>query len=560
LSEDDKPTGGVVLSSNIGIGGSAADVAAAPKHRILVLGDFGGRCDLAPVPVELAELIDLPARLGVRVQMTVPDHLGVRPAIGVDVAVAALRELDPARFVARVPEVARADALLNAGTAGTADDALSALVAALRETVPSRAPERAPPASPPEDDGAIDRLLDMIDLPPSAAPRDDAAKAAVSALIGAVSSRPVAARPSASPAAVALVARQKREITSHDRFRAVETAWRGLRRLASATERSQAVEIVLREAARDDLVSAADALARDEAADGHVRAPLAAVIVAGAFTSAPGDLAILQALAAAGASLDVPVIVSLDDGFLGVEPLDVARRDSPATLLDAPAFDAWRGLRASGNQLCAVFNAPLLRAETDIAPALYGEPALLLGAIVVRSIVSTGWPGTIEGPAAAVGGLDVAELLVGTRRIAAPLRAVFEIQAARQLAGAGITVLTCRPDRDQAFIGAAAMVGGGALPTGPQDEAQGPPGLATALVYARLSRLLQDRLPDLVRGRPLDEAARLCTLWLAAQLAETGQGARAIASPAEDGRSLDIELRFGRDVLAGAHVSLSVDL
>ncbi len=171
----------------------------------------------------------------------------------------------------------------------------------------------------------------------------------------------------------------------------------------------------------------------------------------------------------------------------------------PGALLESPAYNAWRGLRQRDESqwLAALWNDVLLREESGVAPALWGEPAIMAAALLLRSVAKTGWPSEILGPDVALTGLNVATTDIGAGRTAAiPLRALITYDAARSLAQSGITALAARPDRDHVFLVSApklfmtpAIAG---MPTA--TKRAGPPALPYHLVTARFQQALSELL------------------------------------------------------------------
>lgn len=556
--------GGVHVIGGFGSGAVPRTLPDLPGHRLLIIGAFGGRGDGVPIPVEHATLMGLPERLGVTIAADIPNRLGgSAPALAIRIPIKTLRDLDPRRVAELVPVFADAEALLSGKASAAGDpDHLSELRRLMRASpAPEAAPTTsAPPSpSPPPGDDAVDRILGMVDAGPAHAA--EPARAAVSAFVSAISaSSRAAATAGAESAASELLSRQKHDLLGHDAWLMVEARWRGLKLLMASVDARARIAVEVVDTAR---ASMAELLAGriKQAVETADAAPVAAIVVLGAFGSSPRELDELDRIALAGADLGVPLLVSLDADVFGIDPHRVGLMDEPAALLDSPAFNAWRGLRSrpEGQAVAAFWNDVLLRLPEADAPALLGEPALIAASLIARSIATTGWPSEILASSGAIGGLDVMEVPAsGGRPVAIPLRSHVNPDAARNLARAGVGVLVSRPDRDQAFLIEAPMVG---EPAASEEDRQARRfGLGIALGRARLANLLEGAVPGLVAGRSMEDAAVMAQQWLEALLSSTGQGHRVRVTAPPGTRTLDIALEFGRDVMAGYALALEIGI
>lgn len=553
--------GGVHVIGGFGSGAIPRALPELPGHRLVIVGDFGGRGDGVPTPVEHAALMGLPEKLGVTIRADIPNLLGgSAPALAIRIPVRTLRDLDPRRIAELVPVFAEAEALLGGKATASGDpDHLSELRRLMRAgpavPVAASSPATLPPSPPGDDD--VDRILGMVDTGPEAEP----ARAAVSAFVSVISASSRApATSGAASAASDLFHRQKSNLFSHDAWLVVEARWRGLKLLMASVDARVHIAVEVVDTPRAGIAELLSGRIKPslEAADAP---PVAAIVILGAFGSAPRELEELDRIALAGADLGAPLLVSLDAGIFGSDPQRVGIMDEPAALVDTPAFDAWRGLRSrpEGQAVAAFWNDVLLRLPDGAAPALFGEPAIIAAGLVARSIAETGWPSEILASAGAIGGLEVMEVPAGGGRpVAIPLRCHVNPDAARNLAKAGIGVLVSRPDRDQAFLLEAPMV---AEPTPSAEDRQARRyGLGLALGKARLTRLLEDALPGLVAGRPMEDAAVTVQHWLEALMSSTGQGHRAQVGVVPGTRTLDIALGFGRDVMAGYALAMEIEI
>jgi hypothetical protein len=539
--------GGTIVSSHFGAGLGPVSRPPLPPSRILVIGDFGGAARGELVTVDAADLTSLPGRLGVDITCDVPNLLGEGgPTLRLTFPIAALRDLDPARAARLEPTLARAMAV----AAGAADD--SPAFARLRPAVGAPDQTTTRPlettAAAPDDDGALDRLMGMVDVR-EAAP--DPAKAAVSAFLSGVTRSPAAAAGSASnQAAAGLVDRQMRLAFATPAWRDTEARWAGLKLILDHVQREAPLRVDLCEVGRSEIPTVLQRLASVQPED----TTLLGIIVAGRFSTHPGDFVLLRAIAEACETLGAPAFVSLQGGWFGCPAGEAGRSDAPAQLIDDPAHDPWRGLIATpaGAYLAAFWNGPIVKDAQDIRDTLYGEPAMLAGAVLAARMGAQGWPRNLAGPDAAVGGLGVATQRSGGRDVASPLEALVDLAAAGDLRRIGINAFVGQPNRDIAFLIHATTAAGSQAAAGAEAS------LNHALAGARLMGLMASQLPQVLAGRTPTDAADAVAAWLGDLVASTGPGREATVT--RSGDHLDLRIRLGADVAANADFSFEIAL
>lgn len=566
MTTDGQPTGGVQV--NGGFGGLSARpraIAARPRFELVVAGDFGGPRQQTLIDATGEDIASLLAGFGARARFDVPNRLGTEPpALAIDLKLAALRDLDPKTLAGRVPQLVRAQEIagqfarsraLDGAAQGPAFSLLTAEL--LRQLPPARTPAApALAAAAPADDGALDRLLGMVEVPAAPGP-GDSAESALSAFIGANARREPA--PAGTGDSPALIARQAQDIADHPAWRRIEAVWRGLRLILSARGREAKPGIRLWDVAGDALAAslAGEAFAQALQEDGE--APRwGAILVLGAHDATAKDLATLKRLAAAGEALRLPVIVSLAPGFFCRPPAEVAAMDNPAALLDGPAHAAWRGLRAAPESrwLFACWNDLVLRAGAGDEP-LHGEAGLVAAAQIVASLGRTGWPTEILGGESPLEGLELAEVPARAGRSAAiPLRALLDPGIARDLAGDGLVCPVCRADRDQAWLVRAASVHDhGKVWEEERAAMEGFAGLSFRFVSGLLEAVCQDALAGLPRRASGAEAAAMIAQALRDALDGSGPGAAVAVTPqgadGEATRAFEVSVTLGRDVMGG---------
>ena len=106
-----------------------------------------------------------------------------------------------------------------------------------------------------------------------------------------------------------------------------------------------------------------------EYAHGAARTPLAAVLLDHAVEATSGDLLALGDLAASGASLQVPVVVSAAPSFFGLDaPTDFSRLPPTSALLQQPEYAAFRSRRTRPDAAFLTLAVPLPCSATATAP------------------------------------------------------------------------------------------------------------------------------------------------------------------------------------------------
>jgi hypothetical protein len=548
MTGDEAPEGGIHLGLRFGpIVAPAAAPAEQPVldigFRLIVVGDFGGRGDGVPVEADGADIAALMRRLDATVSFDVPNRLAdAPPALGVRLPLASLRDLDPATLADRIPEIARArTAALVAGPGGTAT-----------------APPVAASASTPAGDD-FDRLLGLVDLPARAP--EATAGAALSAFIAA-GAKP-AATPSAPIASSPVIEAQLRAVASHPRWLAVEAAWRSLRLILGAAGSRPSTRVFVCDLAAD--ADLADVLGAEAFAAALPSGDdLGAVVFLAAFGPSPRDLDHLDLVAATADRHGLPAIVTLSADFFGRPPEVVAAMDNPATLLEAPALAAWRGLTArdEAGWLFPTWNDVVLRPAAGPAPVLWGGAGAALASRVLASLADSGFPTEVIGAEACLRGLDLVETTGPDHRpVALPVRAAVGVDVARLLGSEGIGCLVARPDRDRAwFLRAPAAA---AIDLGCELD---PPALTAFadLPFRFVSTLIEARLQAAVatvEGAAAAQAAAAIAAALRDLVDASGPGGDVAVVPvgeADGERRFEVTVTLGAAVMGGFAFSLEL--
>jgi type VI secretion system protein ImpC len=460
------------------------------------------------------------------VEVSVENHLGEAPArLSVTLEVDRLDALTPGGLAQRVPALRRARALRDAladarasrdalrqrlrEEAGMGEAEADALVQALA------AGARGEPSS--GGDSALDRLLGLVDFegngaPPAASPSGSVLDTLVGAVSGSESAeidRAAAGRLAAD--LDARLARQTDALLNAPEVRALEAAWRGLKFLVDRADFRGGLRLEVLAASKEDL---GGALVRDvlwpEHEHGAERPPLAAIVLGHAYGHTPPEVEALADLASTGASLQVPVVASVDAAFFGFErPTDLSRLPVLRQHLATEAYLGFRKLRQSPDaQFLTLATPPFLLREPHAlgggeqeTGTLWGGGALLAGAALLAAHMRTGWPCRLAEQ-------RVEDLPVRKTRMGAlPLAASFSDRYIADFAEAGVFAFRGALNRDHAEPGLPAVVrqpDRDAEPADARAHATLPAAVFSALAAHRVLRV-QEELTGMEEG-PAAEA------------------------------------------------------
>lgn len=583
---------------------------------MLVLGDFGGAPDAAaPRTLDKDDIAEFLKSCAEELSVEVPNRLADEPArLEVRLRVSALEDFTPAGLARQLPflasglrlrdrlkDLARGEitlAALEAEAAGTAGG--GAFAEALRLCREAHAPGSGPGATPkrasaepraapggPRDD-AIDRILGIV----SGASDPEADARAERALERFVSEATAGNRRRRAPAGVAraialserVLGAQIDEILHHPLVQEREALWRGLTFLVRRADFRAGIAVEVLNAPRDRVLDVLREHVLVAEAEGVSDAPIALLVAAFEIVNRPADLDWLQALGEAGERLQAPVLVAAGPGFFGLDS-GAAAGELPYVggLLGQPQFAKWRALRdkEASRWLCIAFNRFLLRpphgAERRRSLGLsesvdrhedylWGDPVWAVASLIAASVARCGWPtemtGAVDGR---IEGLDLYAADRGPGRpMQIPLAAAIPDRLAEDLAEAGITALTCRPERDSAYVMRA--------PTLHRPEVYGDTRATAAsramarlpyqLLAARIAAKVARNRASLTAGKGPEEIGWALERFLWELVAGTGAGAAVEVGVARDaaraGRPVaEIRLRTGAAVLNGAEVALT---
>jgi type VI secretion system protein ImpC len=525
--------------------------------------------------LDSADLDSVLRELRPSIEVSVTNYLGGEgPRIPVDITVDAMAAFTPDGLAARVPLIRSArlmrDALRDARAgkvdrgqlqhrleeAGMRDDTAAQLVAAL-------APRQPGSEGGPAGGDALARILGLVDFDGNTAPASSAPSAAGSALdslVKAVSEQPADVdREEVDRALGDLERRLGAQIASifeDAEFRRLEAAWRGLKFLADRAHFRGGIRLQVLPASRDQLPAALHhQVLMPEYESGSSRAPLAAVVIDHAFGASARDLEELEELAALGASLQVPVVTSVDAEFFGYDqPTDLSRLAVLRQHLATDTYIRFRKLRERPDAQFLALALPsfVLREQHEgagwrEASYLWGGGALLAAAAILGSHREAGWPTHL-------GDRRVENLVVRKTRMGAlPLAASFADRMAAELAESGFLAFRAPLNRDHAMAAFPATVKRpeASDPAGARAQATLSSAVFSALAAHRILRV-QDELAGMDAAEASAELDRRMRSFLGA--GDLPEDAVTIQELDEhetaDARVFGVRLRPPRKVLA----------
>jgi type VI secretion system ImpB/VipA family protein len=481
-----------------------------------------------------------------RVDLVLRERKALRPN-EIAEQVPALRALVDARRVVQdvasgrlPPDAARAQLARILPRPSWAD----ALVSEVR-TAPApqpRAPEPAParaPAAPASSRGngggksGLDSLLDMVDVSAEPPPESAAPTPGSSELSRVVAAVARSARPGTGARAVVGTAPERLErafrnlldsILRHPEVRRLEGAWRGLRLLVEHVERRSGVEVDVLCAGRE---AVSDALRRLGEPEGD-RPPVDLVVIDQRIEPTAIDLALLEKWAGLAETLLAPIVVAGHPTMLGLDSVErIGRSTSALSTTEDPRAIAVRAVSAheSSRWVAVVLNDPLVRAPHTTATSrqtqppfeedpndpdayVFTNPGFVVAALCARSHARVHWPTAITGARdGVVGNLPVRTVRERGAEAAIPLQTAPSEDAVREVARAGLVMLTCAPNNDSAILTRASMLHRDKGGTAPASAT-----LGDQLFVGRFARAVQQvagAIPQDTEPRAAEEVAAI---------------------------------------------------
>jgi type VI secretion system protein ImpC len=440
---------------------------------------------------------------------------------------------------------------------------------------PAASPKAAPPAPAPAADpggkSGLEALFDMVDVsaqpdpaPPSVAP--DAAGSEIARMVQAVAR---SARPARAARAVVGTAPERLEqafrnlldgILHHPEVRRLESTWRGLRLLVEHCDRKTGVEVDVVNAGRDAVGSALQRLGEADAE----RAPIDLVLIDQRIEPVAVDLARLDKWAGLAGTLLTPIVLSGHPAMVGLESLEqVARSTSALSASTDGRAVALRGIASheGARWVALVVNDVLVRAPYTAETSRLKQPpyaedaedpdahvftsgAYVIGALCARSHGRLGWPTAITGGRDGVlGNLPVHTVHDRGEHAAVPLQVVPSEDAVREVARAGLTMLTCAPNTDAAVLSRAPTLHRGTSPSGPAASSSTLADQIFVGIFARAVQQVAAAIPVGTDPRAAEDVARIALADLFDRAAPPGPEITAKVDPARGALTVTVRPR-----------------
>jgi type VI secretion system protein ImpC len=594
---------GIGMSFDVGTGEGAKPKApeasfqegqtpgGALPFRVIVCADFRGEgAERAPAPrrARISTFDEDFAALAPSLYLHVPDVIGAgEKSLEVTFSPQSLSELRPDAILAKAEALAPL-ALLREQLAGLQDGSFSAdrfeaglsghrqhaglsgVLDLIERSLgkAGSAPAPAPSSSAPAGgtgDSVLDNLLDMVAMPgqeDAPTPSESKAKAAIDGFVkGSGSGK--ADFSQAQAALDALCAKQLQPILADPQLRRVEAAWRGAKLALEAAGRSKGIRVELVDTDLGDALSTIKEHVFGPASKISSDPPPSMVLLDKAYGRSAADFAELAELAEGADLIQAPLIVSLDDAFLGISaPSELAGRDQLADLL-GPGLEKWRSLRDQepSRWLAATYNRILLRLPYEAgkkgsraagesvdsaADLLWGNAGWGLLATIVASSARCNWPSEFRGLKQGLAGLPQRPEAAPDQR--GPVAVRLAERHTDDFASEGVIALTYTARSDQVVVTRGPVV---------RKAPSGEPPVFTALPYQLVATRIAEtllRAKGRISGSNPEEVAGRWQDYALAVIGDTGQGG-GVGARIEDG-VLSLRIVTGHEILNGAEFRL----
>jgi len=501
MSSDDTPSRIKTVSVGVEPTEHAAPATTEPPpYRILVAGDFGLRDEPVLHRLSGRDTAELLSAWQPSISVEVENRLGSLPTtVSETVRLSSLKDLRPDALVGQFNHIRVAQEALKSGNLASHGQRFDALSAAKPGHAPTPArlvpsPKSGPPSEPAGD--GLDALFELIDAPDAQRKSDADASALISAFIAETSQRSdrqarTTDLASNTPAAAAL-AEQGRLFLEDERLRQVVENWHGLRLLLATAARERSVRISLIQLSTQGAVAATSLLADEH---GVLNRDYFDVIVCADRCSAShAGAETLKALATGAQAFGTVALATLTKDFARVPAEDLVKMDAPHQVLDVAGFEAFNDLRghSAAANLGLFWNDVLIAEATKNTPAYYYPATFIASIVIVKDVVTRGWPGLHPDTGMEPSGFAVATHRVRGREIAHSTRVFMTDDCAASLSSAGIATLTGRADRDSVRPVRTPTI------AGPGKDQAAHRGLESRLVVARLNQVLQGVLAEVM--------------------------------------------------------------
>lgn len=275
------------------------------------------------------------------------------------------------------------------------------------------------------------------------------------------------------------------EIIHHEDFKALESAWRGLKLLIDRTDFRENIKIEILSVAKADLLDdfetapevVQSGLYKHIYASGYGQfggEPVGAMIANYYFEPTAPDMKLLQFVASVGAMAHAPFITAAGPGMFGVDNLvDLPAIKELSSVYESPRFRKWNALRESEDARYIGMTAPrfLLRqpydpldnpsesfvyrenVASDHENYLWGNTAFLMATRIVDSFAKYRWSPNIIGPLSGDAVYDLPMHLyeaMGQLEAKIPTEVLITDRREFEMAEMGFIALTMRKGSDNA--------------------------------------------------------------------------------------------------------------
>ncbi len=276
-----------------------------------------------------------------------------------------------------------------------------------------------------------------------------------------------------------LLGKQMNAVLHHPKFKSLEAAWLSLKFLVDRINFKENIQLsilpVSKENVNEALYHQILMPVHNQTVTEWTKAPFSAIIADYEFSCTNVELEQLEDLADTMARLQVPMIAGVNAQFFG--------KDDAAELTRIPVIQQhmtkslyvyWNAFRDKpiSIHLCLLIPNFLLRypygtenpvEKFDFTESgeshLWGNGAIAIATAIARSFVETAWPSHITGAHnGEIDDLPTCDYTIGGKTVGSSLNAIIHDSKLKEFNEAGFATISCRPNRDDAFISADPMI------------------------------------------------------------------------------------------------------
>ncbi len=416
-----------------------------------------------------------------------------------------------------------------------------------REVGDARAAAPSPAAAVAKPDAggsALDSLLSQVEMPraeavPVPMPPPDTTPHQATDLIAAVAR---SARGETRPAPVVGKAPEKVErafqrilhdVLQHPQVRRLEESWRGLKLFVDRADHRAGVEIDVLSAEADDVEAALLRMAERRGNESE-RAPVDLIVVDHTVSPNAAELDRLARWAAVAAAMRAPLLVNGTPAMVGEPDLpSMITSKRRLTDVDEPRAVLTRALstRDESRWIAIVLNRFVARlpytaqssrvrditieeSANDRGAIVFAGGVWIVAALAAASYVRVGWPCMLAGGRnGIVDNLPVYEMQEKGGHFALPLESLANTEAQGEAARAGLTLLSCAANRDDAVLSRAPVLYRGKSHPAGEPVAEGT--LADQLFIGRVANAIEQLAAAIPAGTDSGAASEVARLALA---------------------------------------------